>query len=180
MEIFKGKIKNGKEYCIRHLKISDVKALMDYINALSIERTFILRQGEQISYDEEKKFVESQLTKIREKRAIFLVVEMEKEIVGAAQINLKERIHAHVGHLGISLLKEVRDQGIGSKLLESILNQSVQELPTMKLIDLTVFEINDRAKHLYKKFGFKEFGRLPKSIFYKGEYIDEIYMYREV
>lgn len=153
---------------------------MSYINTLSLEQTYILRQGEQISYDEEKKYVQSQLTKIREKKTIFLVVEMGKEIVGATQINLKERIHAHVGHLGIALSKEVRDQRIGSKLLESVLNQSTQELPTMKLIDLAVFEINDRAKHLYEKFGFKEFGRLPRSIFYKNEFIDEIYMYREI
>ena len=131
-------------------------------------------------FEEEKKFVESQLAKIKEQRAVFLVVEKGKKIVGAAQINLKEKIHAHVGHLGISLSKEVRDQGIGSKLLESILKQSVQELPSMKLIDLEVFIINDRAKHLYEKYGFKELGRLPKSIFYKDEYVDEIYMYREV
>jgi L-amino acid N-acyltransferase YncA len=30
--------------------------------------------------------------------------------------------------------------------------------------------------HVYEKFGFKECGRIPKSLFYKGEYVDEIVM----
>jgi RimJ/RimL family protein N-acetyltransferase len=33
---------------------------------------------------------------------------------------------------------------------------------------------------MYQKFGFIEYGTLPKGILYKGEYIDEIKMYKEV
>ena len=54
-----------------------------------------------------------------------------------------------------------------------------KELPGIKLFSLEVFAVNDLAIRMYEKFGFKEFGRLPKAILYKGEYVDEIYMYRE-
>ena len=149
MIIFSGKTKEGKPYVIRHLEARDTQMLMDYINILSLERTFILRQGEQITLEEEKKFVRSQLIKIKEQKAIFLVVEVENKIVGATQINLKEKVHGHVGHLGISLTFGYRDQGLGAKLLGVIIEHSKRELPSMKIIDLSVFAVNDRAKYLY-------------------------------
>jgi len=46
MIIFTGNTKSKEEYCIRHLETKDTQAPMDYINELSLERTFILRQGE--------------------------------------------------------------------------------------------------------------------------------------
>lgn len=180
MIIFSGQTKEGKAYVIRHLEVGDTEAMMHYINKLSLEQTYILRQGEQCTYEEEKKFVDSQIEKIKNKKAIHLVVESDSIIVGAVQINLKEQVAKHVGHLGISLAKEYRDQGLGAKLLGLTIERSKTELPSMKIIDLTIFAINDRAKHLYEKYGFKEFGRLPKGVLYKDKYVDHIYMYREM
>ena len=85
-----------------------------------------------------------------------------------------------MGHLGISLAEGYRDQGLGAKLLGVVIERSMIEVPSMRIIDLGVFAINDRAKHLYNKYGFKEFGRLPEGILYKDKYVDHIYMYREV
>jgi RimJ/RimL family protein N-acetyltransferase len=45
---------------------------------------------------------------------------------------------------------------------------------------LDVFSINGNAQNLYKKLGFKETGRLPKRILYRGSYIDETKMYLEL
>ncbi|MBI4974025.1 GNAT family N-acetyltransferase [Candidatus Roizmanbacteria bacterium] len=180
MIIFSGNTKEGKPYVIRNLEAGDTEAMMRYINKLSLEQTYILRQGEQSTYEEEKKFVDDQLKQMKDGKALYLVIESENCIIGATQINLKEKVHSHVGHLGISLALSYRDQGLGAKLLGVVIERSKIELPSMKIIDLSVFAINDRAKHLYEKFGFKEFGRLPKGVFYKGEYVDHIYMHRDV
>lgn len=179
MIIFSGKTKGGEPYDIRHLEARDTDAMMNYINKLSLEQTYILRQGEQCTLEEEGKFVDDQLNKMKERKGLFLVIESENCIIGATQINLKEKVHSHVGNLGISLAEGYRDQGLGAILLGTVIKRSKTELSSM-IIDLTVFAINDRAKHLYEKFGFREFGRLPKGIFYKGKYVDEIYMCREV
>jgi len=48
----------------------------------------------------------------------------------------------------------------------------------LKVIVLDVYEKNLPALNLYRKMGFKEVGRIPKAIFWKGRYIDDIKMAR--
>jgi len=48
------------------------------------------------------------------------------------------------------------------------------------MIILDVYSLNINAQNLYKKLGFKEAGCLPKTILYRGQYIDEIKMYLEL
>ena len=44
-------------------------------------------------------------------------------------------------------------------------------------VELEVVDGNDRAKHLYEKMGFKEIGRVARSLKYDdGSYRDEICM----
>src|SRR5690242_7452754 len=69
-EMYEGQTKQGKPYVIRHPREGDVKALCSYINALSKERTFIGFQGEQISEEEEERWLKKQLEKIHDKKAV--------------------------------------------------------------------------------------------------------------
>ena len=46
------------------------------------------------------------------------------------------------------------------------------------MIILDVYEKNLPALNLYKRMGFKEVGRIPKAVYWKGEYIDDIKMAR--
>jgi RimJ/RimL family protein N-acetyltransferase len=46
----------------------------------------------------------------------------------------------------------------------------------LKLLTLSVYATNERAKHVYQKLGFVETGRIPKKFFKEGEYVDEITM----
>ncbi len=48
------------------------------------------------------------------------------------------------------------------------------------MIILNVYGKNLKAQNLYKKIGFKECGRLKKGLLYKGKYIDDIKMYKEL
>jgi len=44
----------------------------------------------------------------------------------------------------------------------------------LKVIILDVYEKNLPALNLYKRMGFKEVGRIPKAVYWKGEYVDDI------
>jgi RimJ/RimL family protein N-acetyltransferase len=46
----------------------------------------------------------------------------------------------------------------------------------LKLLTLSVYATNERAKHVYQKLGFVETGRIPKKFFKEGKYVDEITM----
>jgi RimJ/RimL family protein N-acetyltransferase len=178
--VFKGKIAEGIPYLIRYPKRTDLQELYRYINELSKEKTYISLQGEEISLAEERKFLNDVLKKIRNKEAVLLVVESNGKIVGISDITKRGRAEKHVGLFGITLAKEFRGKGIGRKLMELILEETKKSLKDLKLIRLVCFADNKTACKLYQSLGFKEYGKLPGGILYRGEPTDEILMYKEV
>jgi len=158
----------------------DVEALLSYVNKLSREKTFVLLQGEQLTLKEEKEFVQKLTKDMRGRKAVCLVIETDKKIIGISQINLKPRANSHVGQMGISVDAQFRDQGLGKLLLNTIIDQGIKNIPELKIIDLSCFVVNEKALHMYKSVGFMEYGRLPGGIKYKGNYINEIFMYKVV
>ena len=178
--VFKGKTKKGDDIIIRDLKITDAKAMCEYINKLSSERSFIRRQGEIMTLKEEIKYVESQLQKIKQKIAVQLLVFCNKKLIGNSQICMKDLISAHIGEFGISIDKEYRNRGIGRLLMENVIKEAKKRILTLKIVTFTLFASNTIALGMYKSFGFKEYGRLPKGLKRNNKYIDEILMYKQV
>src|SRR3954451_1375430 len=116
-EMYEGQTKQGKPYIIRYPQEGDARALCSYINTLSKERTFLSFQGEQISEQEEIKWLKTQLEKIRDKKAVQFLVSSEDAVMGASAVTLNEKIQSHVGLFAISLAKDFRGQGIGTMLM---------------------------------------------------------------
>lgn len=164
----------------RRPKLSDAKQLMNFINTASKEQTFIRLQGRQITLEEEEKYLKEFIADIEKRKAVKLFAFDGDELIGAADIRLNRDAMEHVGILGIVLKKEYRNQGIGSELLQKIISEAKQQLPTLEIITLGVFANNDRGLHVYKKIGFKQYGVLPKGAKRRGEYIDHIDMYLKI
>lgn len=178
--VYQGKLKSGKNIIFRYPTNEDLQSLCDYINTLSKEGTFILWQGEIVSLEDEKKYLDSQLLKISQNTAVQILVFSDGKLVGNTQINLKDKVEKHVGVFGISVAKEFRNEGLGTLLMEKIIKEAKENLPGLKIITLTYFANNEVAKNLYKKMGFIEFGNLPKGLIYKTQLIDHLYLYKEV
>ncbi len=175
--VYKGKTKKGKEIIIRYPLRKDLQIMADYINTLSKERTFIIFQGEQVTLEEEKKYIESQIEKIEKNQAIKLLAFIGNKLVGSSDIYLEEKTSSHVGVFGLTVAKDFRREGIGKLLISLVLEEAKKNMKNLRIITLGVFEGNNIAKNLYKKFGFKKYGKLPQGIKYKDKYIDHIYMY---
>jgi RimJ/RimL family protein N-acetyltransferase len=62
-------------------------------------------------------------------------------------------------------------------MFETLIKIGYKYLP-YKLLTLNVYSLNIKAQKLYESVGFKRYGMLPGGIYYKGEYIDEIQMYK--
>ncbi len=150
------------------------------IHILSKEKTFIRFQGEVLLKKDEKKYLEDYIKKIKVNKAVKLMVFHDKQLIGMADITMEDKISVHVGLFGITVLKEFRGQGIGKLLIDLIINEAKKNIKQLKIIILSVFDGNDRAKNLYKSFGFINYGMLPKGIKYKGEYINHYYMYKNI
>lgn len=170
---------NG-EIVIRYPKADDLEQMRDYINTLSSEQTFLRFQGEQQTLEEEKEYLEKALKKISEKKEVMLLAFANNKLVGNTSLEMFDKTEKHRALFGISVAKDFRGKGIGKLLMENIFKEAKNVLTDLKIITLTVYGNNDLAQNLYKKFGFIEYGKLPRGIFRKGEYEDEILMYKKL
>lgn len=178
--VFKGETQDGIPYLIRYPKRTDLQELWLYINKLSKEQTYISFQGEEISLKDERVFLNSSIKKIKEGKAILLIVQSNKKIIGVSDVNMRSRSNSHIGVFGISVSKDFRGKGVGKKLMELVINESKKNLKNLRILELECFANNPIAPDLYKSFGFKEYGRLPNGIAYKDGFVDDILMYYEV
>ena len=178
--VFTGKTNKRNTIVIRYPDKHDAPEMTRYINTLSKEQTYICFQGEQNTLKDETKFLRSLLVGMKNHRTVGLLVFQNTALIGISQIELKQKAEKHVGLFGISVAQPYRGEGIGKLLMQHILEEGKKHLTDFQICALTVFGTNDLARGMYKKFGFVEFGNLPKGICHKGTYIDHIYMYKDM
>lgn len=107
-----------------------------------------------------------------------LVAEVDDKVIGSLGLHLEmNRRRRHVGYIGMAVHDAWHGKGVGSKLLESAIELADNWLNLLR-IELTVFEDNEAALSLYRKFGFVEEGVLKKYAFRNGDYCDVIAMAR--
>jgi RimJ/RimL family protein N-acetyltransferase len=176
--IFEGQTSGSLHVLVRYPAFGDVKALWKFINTLSSERTFILFQGEQLSLDDEEKYVAGTLDKIARQESVQLLAFSGDALIGSSKITLNTGVSRHVGGFGITIAQGYRGRGVGTVLMETVIDEAVARLPNLKMITLQVFGNNTVAMSLYKKLGFVEYGRLPGGILHRDQYVDEVHMYK--
>lgn len=106
------------------------------------------------------------------------MIEYLKQIGGDASLNRLVRRMSHRGDFGIAVIKEYWNQGIGSQLMEKILEFAKEN--SFEIIDLQVRSDNLRAIHLYERYGFKKMGTHPAFFKINQEYVPFDYMYLKV
>ena len=77
----------------------------------------------------------------------------------------------HRGEFGVSVLKCEWGQGIGSMLLEAIIDFA-KNVAHAEIISLEVRSDNERAIKLYEKYGFEKIGCFKGFFKIEGEYVD--------
>ena len=77
----------------------------------------------------------------------------------------------HRGEFAVSVLKCEWGQGIGSMLLEAIIDFA-KNIAHAEIISLEVRSDNERAIKLYEKYGFEKIGCFKGFFKIDGEYVD--------
>ncbi|MCL5438378.1 MAG: GNAT family N-acetyltransferase [Patescibacteria group bacterium] len=178
--VFEGTTKKENKIVIRYVTRYDAPEMRRLINEISKEKSFIRFQGEEISVEEEEKYLKEELNKVEKGTAVKLHAFFEDKLIGVADIHLRDKVENHEGTFGIIVAKEFRGEGIGRLLMEFALKEAEKELLGLRIITLGVFGGNDLAEKMYKSFGFKEYGRLPEGILRRGKYIDHVFMYKKI
>ncbi len=83
---------------------------------------------------------------------------------------------AHQCEFGIIVGMAYRNMGLGSYLMNSIMHLAKEKFK-IELLHLQVYAENP-AMNLYKRFGFKEFGRQNSWIKEKDRYVGRVFMER--
>jgi putative acetyltransferase len=103
---------------------------------------------------------------------LLLVAESGDVFVGSAQLfplstESAGQTHGRVGELGIFVLLPFREKGVGTALMRELLRRAGTWGYTR--IVLSVLATNERAIHLYEKFGFVTEGRQRREYAFIGE-----------
>lgn len=160
---------------IRKAEKADAAAIISYLNRVGGESDNLLFGENEfhMTVEAEERFIES----LREARASALFVGLVGEEIACAGSFIsspRERI-AHVADTAVSVARKYWGLGIGSALMERLIAFGRENGQT-ELMKLTVRAGNEGGLALYRKFGYQEVGRYPRSIKIRGSYHDEIIM----
>jgi len=169
--------KDGRKVVLRAIRWEDLDDCIDFINSLVEEGAEILRDTN-VTREEEADWLGSRLARIEKRQLIGVVAEVDGKVIANSEVEKRGSFMSHLGYLGIAIRKGYRGIGIGTKLIQTLINESKKM--GLEILVLDVFEVNQPAKALYKKMGFKEVGRIPKGIHKNGRYMDLVRMTREL
>ena len=168
-------LKDGRTAVLKSPCVEDAEKMLEYIKKASGETDFLTRYPEEweIDVEQEKKWIES-LRSSNDNMGIACYV--DGDLAGHCDIRYKTNMKdGHRAVLGIALLKEYWNLGIGSAMFSELIAEA--EKYDIEILELQFVEGNDRAKHLYEKFGFTIVAELPNAFKLRdGTYLSEIFM----
>lgn len=173
------KSKKGNEVILRTPKWEDLDQCLEFVNKISAEDTFVSFSGEKITREEEIDWLANAVKAMEKEETLYLWAFINDKLVGTSEIGKGKHRNRnkHVGYLGIMIDEDCREEGIGTEMLNTLIEEAKNF--QMKVLVISAFANNSRAIHTYEKVGFKHCGRIPKSILYKNEHIDEVVLFRE-
>ena len=181
IEEVKFKLKDGREAVLRSPKEEDVESTLEYLVISAGETDFILRYPEECSKytpEGEKKLFEQKNASPNEAMMMCVV---DGRVVGNCEISFFRGMKTrHRASIGIALISEFWNQGIGTKMFEEMIRLAKTREEVTQL-ELEFVEGNARARHLYEKMGFRIAGVHPNAIRLKdGTLLNNYLMIKEV
>lgn len=164
-----------KEVKIVKAMPEDAEAIIAYTKQIGGETENLTYGPEGIGIDveQEKEFIRARANSDRQ---AFFLAKYGEEVVGLADFSSVE--HPRIGHrgsMGISVRKDMWGKGVGSMFMEHIIDFA-KNVAKVDIVALQVRSDNERAIHLYKKYGFEKFGTFKGYMKIRGEFVDFDFM----
>jgi RimJ/RimL family protein N-acetyltransferase len=167
--------KDGRSMLVREATWQDAEKVIQYVKVVGDESenlTFTSNDFNKTISEEVQIIMDHQ----KKENHVFIIAEMDDQIVG--QLNVmashKPRLF-HVGEFGISVRKSHWGLGVGSALMQAMVDWAKQSGVIRKL-NLMVRADNEKAQGLYKKFGFEYEGTNRRDMIINGQMHDAHYM----
>ena len=171
-------LKNGEKIVIREVSLEDTQNALDYINIVNNETKNLSREPEEweMTFENEKSFIKKVMNS---KNDYMLTAWDDKTLISLAGFhgNSLQRLR-HRSNLGISVLKEYHNLGLGTIMME-LLIKGAREYGK-RYLELEVRVDNLDAIHIYEKQGFIKEGIKKEAFFVDGRYIDLLLMAKKL
>jgi len=163
-------------FSLRPIVISDHDWLISLHNDPVVLKN--LTDPSPISYADHLKWYRGVEDNPRQKRMIFVVDDIDKQLGGPAGLTKFYDIDKNNGccTLGADIHKDFRGNGYAKHMWTLMLDMCFNTF-RLHRVALSTAEFNETAIHIYKKLGFNVEGRLTQSLFRDGKYYDQIMMY---
>lgn len=147
----------------------DAEKLIAYMRKIGGESDNLTygSEGLSITVEQESGFLESIAN---DQHSVFYCAWKESELVGTANLSGLPRRMSHRAELGISVLKNEWNNGIGAMLMQHLIDYAKEH--GIEIINLEVRSDNKAAIHLYEKYGFIKTGTVPAFFKIDKEYVD--------
>lgn len=182
MHTFKPKyieLKNQQSVLIRQAEIEDAENLLHCVKTYVPQSEYIpkLKQEMTLTIEQEEEWIRSFLTS---NNSLLLVAEYENLIIGNIDLTGNRRkIMEHTAVIGMGMLKEWRNSGLGTALLRETIHWAKHN-PVLELIWLQVYTANTPGMSLYQKMGFQENGVIEGFFKQNNNYFDNLTMTMKV
>lgn len=171
---------SGQTVTIRSPEPDDAVQLIAFVHSVLAESPFLGLEPDEFdrTEDQERQWIQEH---IDGPGKLVVLAEIPGEVIGCLGFeNGSCRRVAHRGILAISVRENWRGQGIGTVMLQELIDWA-EANPLIEKVGLSVFATNVDAIRLYKRLGFVEEGCQPREIkLGTGEYTDHVLMYRFV
>ncbi|MGT2926796.1 GNAT family N-acetyltransferase [Streptococcus cuniculipharyngis] len=154
---------------------SDASALLALLNHIGYESDFMTldEAGILMTLEQMTDFIRQRQESINQ---VCLLAKVADEVIGVLNVtsDFHERIK-HIGDIFIGIRKDYWNQGIGQILMEEAIIWA-EKSGVIRRLELTVQKRNQRAVHVYEKFGFVIEGVRPRGAKARdGQFLD-VYM----
>lgn len=162
---------------IREAEIADAARIYRYISAIADEphNGILVQSAKELwSVEEHEGHLRRALYALNR---LVLIAEADDAIIGMADVNPagSHPGFQHTLSLGITVSLDWRNQGIGTMLIEHII-EWCRANPYVLRLELEVFNNNPRAARLYERLGFQHEGTRHRAFLKHGEFLDLIRM----
>lgn len=168
-------LKDGRTAVLKSPCVGDGEKMLNYIKKACGETEFLLRYPEEWNIPVEQE--EAWINRLRcSPDTLGITCYVDGEVAGNCEITFRSGMKtSHLATIAIAILKEYWNLGIGSAMFEELV-AAAQNRGT-EIMELEFIEGNERAKHLYEKFGFRVVSQKPNVIKCKdGTYLSQFYM----
>jgi RimJ/RimL family protein N-acetyltransferase len=162
---------------LRQPTLADAQAIFDFDRSVQGEAVL---QGndpdeEPMPVAERKEWIRNAL---ESGDCLVLLAEHKSRVKSLLECRVRERprMNSHVLRFYISIARELWGKGLGTAMLESMLDWA-RSHPSIEKVSLSVLSSNKRAIQLYRKLGFEEEGRKRREFrLPDGTEADDVFM----